>query len=342
MKKKEVLLTTSVLDRQNILNNDVAISEIKKEIAVDGVFFADSIYFTKEMVANFFDVEIRTIERYISLYNEELKSNGYEVLRGEKLKDFLEQYKNIFGTDINVGTKITVLSVFSFKAFLNIAMLLVESENARILRHNILDITIDLVNKKAGGGTKYINQRDRDFIGSYLQEEDYRKEFTDALKNYVDMGNFKYALYTDKIYQSIFKEKAQEYRTVLKLQKKENVRETFYSEILDLVASYECGLAKQIEQKAKKKNRKITPWELNDLFTEFENLPHWKPLLERARVKMASRDLGFRDAFHKQLEQYIRPLERAEYEKFLGQEGTDIETLMLENSDVLKRLKDRE
>lgn len=57
---------------------------------------------------------------------------------------------------------------------------------------------------------------------------------------------------------------------------------------------------------------------------------------------MASRDLGFRDAFHKQLEQYIRPLERAEYEKFLGQEGTDIETLMLENSDVLKRLKDRE
>ena len=75
MKKKEVLLTTSVLDRQNILNNDVAISEIKKEIAVDGVFFADSIYFTKEMVANFFDVEIRTIERYISLYNEELKSN---------------------------------------------------------------------------------------------------------------------------------------------------------------------------------------------------------------------------------------------------------------------------
>ena len=342
MKKKEVLLTTSVLDRQNILNNDVAISEIKKEIAVDGVFFADSIYFTKEMVANFFDVEIRTIERYISLYNEELKSNGYEVLRGEKLKDFLEQYKNIFGTDINVGTKITVLSVFSFKAFLNIAMLLVESENARILRHNILDIIIDLVNKKTGGGTKYINQRDRDFIGSYLQEEDYRKEFTDALKNYVDMGNFKYALYTDKIYQSIFKEKAQEYRTVLKLQKKENVRETFYSEILDLVASYECGLAKQIEQKAKKKNRKITPWELNDLFTEFENLPHWKPLLERARVKMASRDLGFRDAFHKQLEQYIRPLERAEYEKFLGQEGTDIETLMLENSDVLKRLKDRE
>ena len=206
----------------------------------------------------------------------------------------------------------------------------------------LLDIVIDLVNKKTGGGTKYINQRDRDFVGSYLQEENYRKEFTDALKDYVDMGNFKYALYTDKIYQSIFKEKAQEYREVLKLQKKENVRDTFYSEILDLVASYECGLAIQIKNKSEELGKKLNNWELSDLFSEFEQLPHWKPLLERARTKMASRDLGLREAFHKQLEQYIKPLEKSEYEKFLGQEGTDIEALMKENAAVLKRLKDRD
>ena len=35
------------------------------------------------------------------------------------------------------------------------------------------------------------------------------------------MGNAKYGLYTDKIYQSIFKEKAKEYRQVLKLSEKE-------------------------------------------------------------------------------------------------------------------------
>ena len=57
---------------------------------------------------------------------------------------------------------------------------------------------------------------------------------------------------------------------------------------------------------------------------------------------MASRDLGLREAFHKQLEQYIKPLEKSEYEKFLGQEGTDIEALMKENAAVLKRLKDRD
>ena len=43
----------------------------------------------------------------------------------------------------------------------------------------MLDIVIDFINQKAGGATKYINQRDSDFIDAFLQEENYRKEFTD-------------------------------------------------------------------------------------------------------------------------------------------------------------------
>ena len=30
----------------------------------------------------------------------------------------------------------------------------------------MLDIVIDLINRKTGGGTKYINQRDKDFLFS--------------------------------------------------------------------------------------------------------------------------------------------------------------------------------
>ena len=216
-------LTTSQIDRQNILNNDLAIAEIQKASNIDCVFFEDRLYLTKEMVAAFFEVDVRTIERYISSFSEELKSNGYEILKGKRLKDFLKAYYEHFGTDINVGTKTTVLGVFDFKAFLNIAMLLPESENARILRQLMLDIVIDLINQKTGGGTKYINQRDRDFIGAYLQEENYRREFTDALRDYVDMGNAKYAILTDMIYQSIFKEKSREYREILRLQKNDKV-----------------------------------------------------------------------------------------------------------------------
>lgn len=130
--------------------------------------------------------------------------------------------------DINVGNisnRTPQIAIFDFKAFLNMAMLLSESENAKALRQIMLDIVIDFVNQRTGGSTKYINQRDQDFISAFLQEENYRREFTDALRDYVDMGNSKYALYTDKIYQSIFKEKAQEYKQILHLSKKDSAKE---------------------------------------------------------------------------------------------------------------------
>ena len=74
----------------------------------DAIFFNDTLLLTKEMVAVFFEVDVRTIERYISANIEELKENGYRVLKGKELKEFLNCYREHFGTDINVGTKITV------------------------------------------------------------------------------------------------------------------------------------------------------------------------------------------------------------------------------------------
>lgn len=334
-------LTTSKVDRQNILNNSLAITEIEKHTTIDAVYYDGKMYITKELVAAFFDVDVRTIERYISANLEELSENGYAVLRGVKLKAFIEAYNEHFATDINVGHKIRALSVFDFRSFLNMAMLLSESENARILRQTMLDIVIDLVNQKTGGSTKFINQRDKDFVGAFLQEENYRREFIDALRDCVDMDNFKYAIFTDMIYQSIFREKSREYRQVLKLKSKEKIRDTFYTEILDLVASYECGLAAMIREQSQQLGRKLTNWEVNDVFHAFENLPLWKPLINRARTKMASRDLALREAFHKQLEEYIQPLEESEYQRFLGAEADQIEQLMVENADVLKRLKER-
>lgn len=334
-------LTTSKMDRQNILNNTLAVTEIEKHTTIDGVYYDGKMYVTKEMVATFFDVEVRTIERYISANQDELFENGYTVLKGAKLNAFISAYNSHFATDINVGHKIRALSVFDFRSFLNMAMLLSESENARILRQTMLDIVIDLVNQKTGGSTKYINQRDKDFVGAFLQEENYRREFTDALRDCVDMDNFKYAIFTDMIYQSIFREKSREYRQVLKLKSKEKIRDTFYTEILDLVASYECGLASMIQDQSKQLGRKLTNWEVNDIFHAFESLPLWKPLINRARTKMASRDLALREAFHRQLEEYIKPLEENEYQRFLGAEAEQIEQLMAENADVLKRLKER-
>lgn len=123
-------LTTSRLDRQNILNNDIAIGEIQEKSGIDGIVWEEKIYLTKEMTADFFEVDIRTISRYLEQNNDELTANGYEILKGKRLKSFMNAVENS-GKDINVPTKTTVLGVFDFRAFLDLAMLLSESEKAR-------------------------------------------------------------------------------------------------------------------------------------------------------------------------------------------------------------------
>ena len=177
-------LTNSRLDRQNILNNELAVSEIQKKSGIDGIVWDGKVYVTRDMTASYFDVDIRTISRYLEQNSEELEQNGYSILKGSKLKSFRTAAKEN-GKDIYVPTKTSVLGVFDFRAFLNMAMLLSESEKARALRQLMLDIVIDLINKKTGGGTKYINQRDQNYLGSSLLEENYRRKFTDALKDCV-------------------------------------------------------------------------------------------------------------------------------------------------------------
>ncbi|MBR5179826.1 MAG: DNA-binding protein [Lachnospiraceae bacterium] len=333
-------LTSSRLDRQNILNNEIAVEEIQEKSGVEGILWNEKLYFTREMTASFFEVDIRTISRYIDQYNDELVENGYEVLKGKRLKDFKETSQT-FGRDINVPTKTTVLGIFDFRSFLNLSMLLSESEKARALRQMMLDIVIDLINRKTGGGTKYINQRDKDFVFASIQEENYRRQFTDALKNYVVDNRFKYAHFTDMIYVSIFKEKAKEYKKILDLKASDKVRDTFYSEILDIIAAYETGLADAIKKEYDKIGHILSFEEVESIFHDFENMALWKPLIMRGRTKMASRDMALRDAFHYQLSEYIQPLDKDEYQKFLGATGDELERLMQENQEVLKRLKER-
>ena len=337
-------LTTSSIDRQNILNNPYALSEIEKATGIQGIPFEGKTVVLKDQAASFFEVSSRTIENYLEQNGEELGRNGYEVLKGKRLKNIKLAIQGADVPEIDFGNiKMTPqLGVFDFRAFLNLAMLMRESERAGLLRKAMLDIVIDTINQRTGGATKYINQRDEAFIHAVFIEENYRKQFTDALDHCIEMGKVKYPIYTDKIYVSIFKEQAQEYRKILRLSKRENLRDTFYSEVLELIASYECGFADVLQTAFKNEGRKLSPWEADQLFKEFESLAHWKPLIERARNKMASRDLAFHDALHKQLQDYITPLQREEFERFLGEKSKDLAERLEDAKDVMKRLKERE
>ncbi|MBF2709831.1 DNA-binding protein [Flavobacterium soyangense] len=330
-------LTVSNIDRQNILNNYVVLTQLQDYIGLPGMYFNEHYYFTKQQIADFYQIDIVTIERYLESNEQELKHNGYNVIKGKLLKDFKEK----FGPHLNISSKTPQLGLFNFRSLLNIGMLLVESEMAKALRSRMLDIVIDSLNQKTGGSTKYINQRDEDFLNAILKEPQYRKEFTNALNEFLDLGAFKYSYYTDKIYQAIFKEKSEEYKRILKLEAEDNVRDTMYAEVLKLIASFETGLAHEMKLLSEKKGRKISKLEMDNLLISFAIHPLFKPLVDDARTKMATRDYGFRRVLHDNLEQYIDTISKTDFERFLGEKSKTLEDRIDENIDVFKRLKDR-
>lgn len=336
-------LTTSTIARQNVLNNSYALSHLEHHLALGGLQHEEETIFTKAQVSEILDVDERTVDRYLKQFADELKANGYRILKGKALKNM----KLLYVDDTNVvdiiDPKAPSLGVFTFRAILNIAMLVTESERAKLIRSRMLDIVLDVVAQKAGGHTKYINQRDADYLPSAYREYSYRKVFTSALSHYLDMGDYKYGVYTNKIYQLIFKENAKEYKQILNLSEKEKVRDTFYAEVLKAIASVENGLAEEMKQHFEELGRKLTPSELDVIIQALENNPYLRPVIEDARTKMASRDLSFRDALHVKLESYLQAVPEADFDRFLGETSRSLEEQLSdpETLEVLKRLKGR-
>lgn len=330
-------LTISNIERQNVLNNHFAIEQIKDSLGIVGMEFEGEYRFTKKMVADYYEVDISTIDRYLTTYTDELKHNGYVLCRGKRLKDFKLQFAHL----INEASKTTQLGLFNFRAFLNIGMLLTESEKAKQVRSLILDIVIATINEKVGGGTKYINRRDANYLPTALKEVNYRKQLTSALRAYVDGHETNmYSQITNAIYKAVFRENAKEYREILRLDSKDNVRHTLYAEVLLVIASFENGVGAAIREEYKKKgNRKLSVSEVEELITQLADSPMQKPYIDDARTKMASRDLSFREAYHGNIEEYLRAVTPEEYERFIGDKSIDIDQLLDENTDVLKRLK---
>jgi hypothetical protein len=115
-----------------------------------------------------------------------------------------------------------------------------------------------------------------------------------------------------------------------------------YSEVLLIISSFEVGFSDVLKNEYNKLGRKIKPMEVDHLFSEFERQRLWEPQIQDVRTKMASRDLGFRDAIHIRLKDYISSIPREDFEKFLGEKSKDLAERLEEMKDVFKRLKDRE
>src|SRR5690554_2938674 len=132
-------LTQSAIDRQNILNNSQAIEMISSKLGFNGLLYNDEFKFTTKMVAEFYEVDVRTIKRYVESFEDEIEHNGYVVLKGAKLKEFKKLFGHLMSandddvsqrdidvplskqtTDNQSYKNIKALAVFNFRAVLNI------------------------------------------------------------------------------------------------------------------------------------------------------------------------------------------------------------------------------
>ena len=333
---------SSSLERQNILNNAPALRYVESYLGIPWRKPFGELRFTIKQVAEYFDVDTRTIERTLEQYGDEIKQNGYEIRTGKQL----QEAKNTQLTDVDVGElnpRTPSLWVFSFRAFLNLGMLLTNSEKAKDLRATILNIVMDYINQRGWWSIKYINQNDDSFVLTYKDSLYYRKEFTSALSQYVIWWPNKYPYFTNLIYEAIFKEHASEYKALMKLGKNDNMRHTLYSEVLNLVSAFEHGFADELSRE----------WPLDflqakELFDRYRTNPFMQPLVQNARILMASRDKALRDIIHETLQPYIQTLSPEQYDKFcrehaeiVGQKSQEFVSIMDANKDVLLRLKDK-
>lgn len=333
-------LTVSTIERQNVLNNRFAVGEIQRRLEIPAMPFEGEYWLTKKMVADFYGVDISTIDRYLASHSDELKRNGYVLCKGKSLKAFKLQFAHL----LHEASKTTQLGLFNFKAFLNIGMLLTESEKAVALRSMMLDLVIATIHKKTGGGTKFINRRDVDYLPAAITEENYRKNLTSVINQYVEgHSTYKYAQVTDFIYKAVFRENAKEYREVLRLDSKDSVRHTLYAEVLLVISSFENGVGAEIHERYKQNGGiKLSVDEVEQIVEQLAEHPMQKPYINDARSKMASRDYSFRDAYHGNIAEYLTAVTPEEFERFIGDKSIDFDSILESNKDVLKRLKQAE
>ena len=116
-----------------------------------------------------------------------------------------------------------------------------------------------------------------------------------------------------------------------------------YAAVLVVISSFENGVGAAICERVKKNGgRMLSVEEVEEIVNELAEHPMQKPYLNDARTKMASRDFSFREAYHGNIAEYLQAVTPEEFERFIGDQSIDFDHILVENKDVLKRLKQAE
>lgn len=85
----------------------------------------------------------------------------------------------------------------------------------------------------ATSDSKFVNQLAEGFMDTREETKEYRKDFTDSIRDFVEVKN--YGTYTDMLYDFLFLERVKEYRDLLNLAREDFTRNSMYQEILLII-----------------------------------------------------------------------------------------------------------
>jgi phage anti-repressor protein len=163
---------------------------------------------------------------------------------------------------------------------------------------------------------KFINQLSSQFFETREETKEFRKDFTDCIKDFVAVKN--YGTYTDMFYSFLFLERAKEYRKLLNLAKNDFTRNFMYEEIIFIIGAFETGLAGEIEKEFKKLGRMLTQEEFEKIFRDFSSTRNWLVYQKRARNIMATYDEELRRIKHPKLIDYRKEFSQEDIQKLLA------------------------
>jgi len=172
------------------------------------------------------------------------------------------------------------------------------------------------VMKVATKDPKFVNQLASQFFETREETKEFRKDFTDCIKDFVAVKN--YGTYTNMLYDFLFLERAKEYRKLLNLVKKDFTRNFMYEEIIFIIGAFETGLAGEIEKEFKKLGRMLTQKEFEKIFNDFSSQRNWLVYQKRARNIMATYDEELRRIKHPKLIDYRKEFSQEDIQKLLS------------------------
>lgn len=144
MRKENELIEQKELREQMI--ERVEVLDRVKEL----ILLPNTEYATTEQIAEYFNVEKKTVEKLVERNNDEFLSDGYKILVSNQLADI----KSVSG----IKSRARQLAVFTKRAILRVAMLLRDSEVAKEIRTRLLDIVQDVSEGKDNAIENVVNE----------------------------------------------------------------------------------------------------------------------------------------------------------------------------------------